>query len=122
LPYPFKGDVLEKDFISLLEKTSPGADLICLVTKADLVINGEVVESTKYGDLSSLYKNHVDGKPFVWKNAVPVSRLADPTTNNKNQLLLNSCCLLTKSADAGQFGKCEEEKKITVNFKVTTNN
>ena len=120
LPYPFKGDVLEKDFISLLEKTSPGADLVCLVNKADLKINGEIVESTRYDDLPALYKNHIDGTPFVWKNAVPESRLADLAINNKNQVLLSSCCVLKTSAESGQFGKCEEEKKITVNFKVTT--
>jgi hypothetical protein len=120
LPYPFKGDVLEKDFISLLERTSPGADLVCLVSKADLMINGEIVESTRYDDLSALYKNHIEGTPFVWKNAVPESRLADLANNNKNQLLLNSCCVLKASADSGKFGKCDEEKKITVNFKVTT--
>lgn len=120
LPYPFKGDVLEKDFINLLEKTSPGADLVCLVNKADLKINGEIVESTRYDDLPALYKNHIDGTPFVWKNAVPESRLADLANNSKNQLLLNSCCVLKTSAEGGQFGKCEEEKKITVNFKVTT--
>ncbi len=119
LPYPFKGDVLEKDFISLLEKTSPGADLVCLVNKADLLMNGDVVESTRYDDLAALYKNHIDGTPFVWKNAVPESRLPDLANNNKNQLLLSSCCVLKASAEGGQFGKCEEEKKITVNFKVT---
>jgi hypothetical protein len=121
LKYPFQGDVLEKDFVSLLEKTSPGADLICLVNHADLLINGNLIDSTKYDDLATLYKNHMNQTPFVWKNAIPESRLSELADNKKNQLQLKSCCLLKKSADAGQFGKCEEEKSITVNFKVNVN-
>jgi hypothetical protein len=118
LPYPFDGNVLVNDFVNLLEKATPGEDLVCLVNKGELLQDGSPIEHFSNDNLSELYQKYVDKSPYVWTEALPKDRVSAAIENGKNTAKLSACCIRKAAAMTGDFSQCEEQKSVTVNFRI----
>ena len=120
LPYPFDGNVLVNDFVNLLETTTPGEDLVCLVNKGELLQNGSLLETFSNDNLPDLYQQYVDNSMFVWSEAMTKNIVSAAIKTEKISAKLSACCVRKAAAITGDFSKCEEHKNVTVNFKIST--
>ncbi|MBF0441296.1 MAG: VWA domain-containing protein [Oligoflexales bacterium] len=116
LPYPFNGDVLANDFVAMLEKVIPGNDRICLLSKAEVLLDGKSMSTWKPESPAIAYDYFLKSKPFLWTDGINAKDL-DAFEKGSSQINATTCCYLKSAVEAGTFGECKELTE-NIEFKI----